>query len=57
MSPSVDLSGNGSRFRTMRPDEISLDLKRAAAEGWNPGLADHAGFAVVDPGGFFIGKA
>jgi hypothetical protein len=41
----------------MRPDEISLDLKRAAAEGWNPGFADHAGFAVVDPGGFFIGKA
>lgn len=46
MSPSVDLSGYGSRFRMMRLDEISLDLKRAAAEGPNPGLADHAGFAV-----------
>ena len=28
----------------------------AAAEGWNPGLADAECFARVDPGGFLIGE-
>src|SRR5262249_16566968 len=28
----------------------------AAAEGWNPGLADAACFATVDPKGFLIGE-
>src|SRR5262249_57974157 len=28
----------------------------AAAEGWNPGLADAACFVTVDPDGFFIGE-
>ena len=28
----------------------------AAAEGWNPGLADDACFAAADPEGFFIGE-
>ena len=28
----------------------------AAAEGWNPGLADDACFAAADPQGFFIGE-
>ena len=56
MGPSETLSGNGLRIRTMQPDEISLALKWAAAEGWNPGLADHACFAVVDPEGFLIGE-
>jgi GNAT superfamily N-acetyltransferase len=40
----------------MRPDEISIAVNWAAAEGWNPGLADDACFAVVDPEGFFIGE-
>jgi GNAT superfamily N-acetyltransferase len=40
----------------MRSDEISIALDWAAAEGWNPGLADGACFAVVDPEGFFIGE-
>jgi GNAT superfamily N-acetyltransferase len=40
----------------MRPDEISIALDWAAAEGWNPGLADHACFATVDRDGFFIGE-
>jgi GNAT superfamily N-acetyltransferase len=40
----------------MRPDEISLAVKWAAAEGWNPGLADDACFAAADPEGFFIGE-
>ncbi|MBO4226976.1 GNAT family N-acetyltransferase [Bradyrhizobium neotropicale] len=40
----------------MRPDEISIAVNWAAAEGWNPGLADAACFAAVDPEGFFIGE-
>lgn len=43
-------------IRTMRPDEISLAIDWAAAEGWNPGLADAACFASVDPEGFLIGE-
>jgi GNAT superfamily N-acetyltransferase len=44
------------RIRTMRPDEIGIAVDWAAAEGWNPGLADAACFATVDPGGFLIGE-
>ena len=40
----------------MRPDEISLAVNWAAAEGWNPGFADAACFAAADPEGFFIGE-
>jgi GNAT superfamily N-acetyltransferase len=40
----------------MRPDEISLAVDWAAAEGWNPGLADATCFAEVDPEGFLIGE-
>jgi hypothetical protein len=40
----------------MRPDEISIAVEWAAAEGWNPGLADGACFAAADPEGFFIGE-
>ncbi len=42
--------------RTMRADEIGLVLDWAAAEGWNPGLADAPCFAAVDPGGFLVGE-
>jgi GNAT superfamily N-acetyltransferase len=44
------------RIRAMRPDEIAIAADWAAAEGWNPGLADAACFATVDPAGFFIGE-
>jgi hypothetical protein len=44
------------RVRAMRPAEIALALDWAAAEGWNPGLADAACFATVDPDGFFVGE-
>jgi GNAT superfamily N-acetyltransferase len=44
------------RIRTMRPDEISIAVDWAAAEGWNPGLADAACFATVDADGFLIGE-
>src|SRR4029077_19916004 len=40
----------------MRPGEIALAADWAAAEGWNPGLADTACFATVDPAGFLIGE-
>jgi GNAT superfamily N-acetyltransferase len=43
-------------IRTMRPDEISIAVNWAAAEGWNPGLGDDACFAAVDPEGFLIGE-
>ena len=46
----------GLNIRTMRPDEIALAADWAAAEGWNPGLADAACFATVDPQGWFIGE-
>jgi hypothetical protein len=44
------------RIRLMRPGEISTAVDWAAAEGWNPGLADASCFAVVDPRGFLIGE-
>jgi GNAT superfamily N-acetyltransferase len=44
------------RIRAMRPDEIAIAADWAAAEGWNPGLADADCFATVDPEGFFIGE-
>jgi GNAT superfamily N-acetyltransferase len=47
---------NTFNIRTMRPDEISLAVDWAAAEGWNPGLADAACFACVDPQGFLIAE-
>ena len=40
----------------MRPEEVSIAVNWAAAEGWNPGFADEACFAAPDPEGFFIGE-
>ena len=48
-------------MRTIRPlaaSEIETLLGWAAAEGWNPGLADAAAFGAADPDGFlgaFVG--
>jgi GNAT superfamily N-acetyltransferase len=47
---------NDLRIRAMRPEEIAIAADWAAAEGWNPGLADAACFATVDPEGFLIGE-
>ncbi|MGH6754805.1 MAG: GNAT family N-acetyltransferase [Bradyrhizobium sp.] len=44
------------RIRPMRPDEIQVAVDWAAAEGWNPGFADDACFAAVDPQGFLIAE-
>jgi GNAT superfamily N-acetyltransferase len=43
-------------IRSMRPDEISIAVDWAAAEGWNPGLSDAACFAAIDPHGFLLGE-
>lgn len=47
---------NDFRIRPMQPDEIALAADWAAAEGWNPGLADAGCFATVDRQGFLIGE-
>ena len=47
---------DGFCIRPMRPEEISIAVNWAAAEGWNPGLADDDCFAAVDPQGFLIGE-
>ena len=44
------------RIRTLGAHEISLALDWAAAEGWNPGLADATCFASVDAAGFLVGE-
>ena len=44
------------RVRTMKPQEVPLALDWAAAEGWNPGLADALCFAAAAPDGFLLGE-
>ncbi len=44
------------QIRNLCPDEITLAVEWAAAEGWNPGLADAACFAIPDAQGFFVGE-
>lgn len=39
--------------RPLRPEEIAIAVDWAAAEGWNPGLADAQAFAAADPEGFW----
>ncbi|MCK0208168.1 GNAT family N-acetyltransferase [Starkeya koreensis] len=43
-------------IRALNAAEIQLAVDWAAAEGWNPGLADAACFATVDPGGFLVAE-
>ena len=40
----------------MAAHKVALALDWAAAEGWNPGLADAGPFACVDPEGFLVGE-
>ena len=44
------------QIRNLRPEEISLAIDWAAAEGWNPGRCDAACFAIPDAQGFFVGE-
>ncbi|WAC28972.1 GNAT family N-acetyltransferase [Ancylobacter sp. SL191] len=43
-------------IRCLQPGEIQLAVDWAAAEGWNPGLADAACFGSVDPDGFLVAE-
>lgn len=43
-------------IRTMRPEEVAIAVDWAAAEGWNPGLADAGCFAAPDPQGFLLAE-
>ncbi|MDD1526002.1 GNAT family N-acetyltransferase [Bradyrhizobium sp. WBOS7] len=47
---------NDLQIRNLRPEEISLAIDWAAAEGWNPGRYDAACFAIPDAQGFFVGE-
>ena len=44
------------RIAPMDAAEIALALDWAAAEGWNPGLADARPFRAADPDGFLMGR-
>ncbi|RXT45050.1 GNAT family N-acetyltransferase [Bradyrhizobium betae] len=44
------------QIHNLRPEEISVAVDWAAAEGWNPGLSDAACFAIPDARGFFVGE-
>lgn len=44
------------QIRNLHPEEITVAVDWAAAEGWNPGLADAACFAIPDAQGFFVGE-
>lgn len=45
----------GFRIAQLAPDDVGLPIDWAAAEGWNPGLADAHCFAAADATGFFAG--
>jgi len=44
------------RIRNMGRDELATAIAWAAAEGWNPGLADAECFYAADPAGFFCAE-
>ncbi|MBR0662068.1 GNAT family N-acetyltransferase [Roseomonas oryzicola] len=44
------------QIRTMTREDLALALDWAAAEGWNPGLADAECFHAADPDGFLVGE-
>lgn len=46
----------GYVIRRMRRPELDETLKRAASEGWNPGLSDAEAFWRTDEDGFFVGE-
>jgi hypothetical protein len=50
------MAADSYTIRPMRAGEIALAADWAAAEGWNPGLADAPCFATVDAEGFLIGE-
>lgn len=51
------MSNDNFTIRTMTRPELEIAVNWAAAEGWNPGLADADCFYAADPRGFFLGLA
>ena len=47
---------DGFTVRRLRREELDLPVALAAAEGWNPGLADHGPFWAADPRGWWGGE-
>jgi GNAT superfamily N-acetyltransferase len=43
------------QIRPMSESDLAIAVGWAAAEGWNPGLADAGPFMAEDPGGFLMG--
>ena len=43
------------QIRPMSGADLATAIGWAAAEGWNPGLADAGPFRAEDPGGFLMG--
>jgi len=50
------MSDTSFQVANVAPDEVSLLVDWAAAEGWNPGLHDAQCFAAADATGFFVGR-
>jgi GNAT superfamily N-acetyltransferase len=50
------MSNDRFHIRVMEPQDVALAIEWAAAEGWNPGHADSACFAKVDPQGLLLGE-
>jgi hypothetical protein len=51
----VDKGQAGLAVRVMTRGDLDRAIDWAAAEGWNPGLADAAPFLATDPTGFLMG--
>jgi hypothetical protein len=49
------MSRSGMTIRTATPADLDTMIEWAAAEGWNPGLADRDAFLAADAAGFLIG--
>ncbi len=49
------MSGEEYEITTAGRDEVALAVEWAAAEGWNPGLADADCYFTADPQGFLVG--
>src|SRR5690242_8300491 len=50
------MSNPSLQIGTATRAELDLMVEWAAAEGWNPGLADADCFHAADPGGFLVGR-
>src|SRR5512133_1308137 len=53
---SLRMGTDGVQLRRMTKEEVSVAVRWAAAEGWNPGLHDAECFWPVDPEGFFCAE-